>query len=302
MSRVLKILFALCLCHFSVVICAEQVSIGVLAYNGKPQALKRWQATADYLGTRIPDTRFLIKPLTHQEFQHAINKGELGFLLTNPGHYVQLEVKAGAIWLASFQTRFENRVLTRMSSVIFSLKGKGIDTLDLDKVKGKTLAAVGKDAFGGFQLAQKVFLQHAINPLKDMQVKWLGFPHTDVVNSVLLGKADIGVVRSGVLEKMAGHGLLEMSRLRILNQQVKDQFPFLHSTGLYPEWPFARLPSTDPELSKRVVLALLQMPDSNVAAIESGGTGWTIPLNYSSVHDLFKILQIDPYPPASPDA
>lgn len=301
MSKILNILCVLCVSLFPMISLAAQVSIGVLAYNGKPQALQRWQATADYLGVRIPDTRFLIKPLTHQEFQHAINKGELDFLLTNPGHYVQLEVKAGAIRLASFQTRFEDRVLTRMSSVIFSLKDKGIDTLDIEKVKGKTLAAVGKDAFGGFQLAQKVFLQHAINPLQDMQIKWLGFPHADVVHSVLSGKADIGVVRSGVLEKMAGQGLLDLSSLKILNQQVKDQFPFLHSTGLYPEWPFARLPSTDPELSKRVVLALLQMPDSNAAAIESGGTGWTIPLNYSSVHDLFKSLQIEPYPPVSPN-
>ena len=285
----------LSLCAVASLAAQQRVTIGVLAYNGKPQAMLRWQPTADYLATQIADTEFLIMPLTHEEFRHAINKDELDFLLTNPGHYVRLEVSSGATRLATFQTRFQNQVLTQMSSVIFTRKDSGIQTLD--DLKGKTLAAISKDAFGGYQLAQKVFLENKINPSKALKIKWLGFPHADIVRAVISGKADAGVVRAGILEKMSEQGALELSRLAILNNKNDKGFPFRHSTSLYPEWPIARLPSTDSNLAKQVVLALLLMPDSNEAAVASGGAGWTIPLDYSSVHDLFKVLQIEPYPP-----
>lgn len=71
------------------------VSIGVLAYNGKQQALARWQPTADYLSQKIDSRDFEIVPLTHEEFEHAINKGQLDFILTNPGalHHPGSEVR-----------------------------------------------------------------------------------------------------------------------------------------------------------------------------------------------------------------
>ena len=36
--------------------------IGVLAYNGKQQALTRWEPTADYLTQHIPQREFVIMP------------------------------------------------------------------------------------------------------------------------------------------------------------------------------------------------------------------------------------------------
>jgi len=281
-----------CFIPFAVEADEKLTTIGVLAYDGKQHAIERWQPTADYLTEKIPQYRFNIKALTHEEFQHEINKGELDFLLTNPGHYVQLAVKAGATKLVTYQKRYEDQVLTQMSSVIFSRADSGIQTLN--DLKGKTLAAVSKDAFGGFQLAQKEFLTQQIGIGDDIQIKWLGFPHGDVVKAVVTGKADGGVVRAGILEKMQGKGI-DIDSLQILNEYKNDSFPYKHSTVLYPEWPFARLPSTDSNLSKQVVLTLLQMPKDHPANLVSGGAGWTIPLDYSRVHELFKTLQIEPY-------
>ena len=281
--------------YLSAVNADEQIkTIGVLAYDGKQHAIERWQPTAEFLSEKIPEYRFNIKALTHEEFQHEINKGALDFLLTNPGHYVQLAVKAGATRLVTYQKRYEDQVLTQMSSVIFSRSDSGIKTLS--DLKGKRLAAVGKQAFGGYQLAQKEFLNQQI-AIEDMLIKWLGFPHSDIVKAVASGKADVGIVRAGVLEKMQDQGF-NIENLQILNEYKNDGFPYKHSTELYPEWPLARLPSTDSNLSKQVVLSLLQMPNDHPANIISGGAGWTIPLDYNRVHELFKTLQIEPYPPS----
>ena len=68
----------------------DKILIGVLAYDGKQQALTRWKPTADYLTQHIPARKFEIMPLTHEDFIHAINKDQLDFVLTNPGHYIAL--------------------------------------------------------------------------------------------------------------------------------------------------------------------------------------------------------------------
>ncbi len=276
---------------------AESVSIGVLAYNGKPQAVSRWQPTADYLSQHIPGQQFQVIPLTHQEFEHSINKGGLDFLLTNPGHYVRLEVAFGATRIATFKARFNDQVLTQFSSVLFARKDSNLDSLEA--LEGKTLAAVSEGAFGGFQLAQNALLDIDINVLEDMDILWLGFPHSDVVKAVLQGDADVGTVRSGVLEKMAAQGTLDMSLLNILDEKKTEGFPVKHSVNLYPEWPFAKLPDTDDALAKEVAISLFQMSQEDVATLKAGGAGWTIPLDYTAVHSVLRRLQVEPYPPVA---
>lgn len=273
----------------------QAVRVGVLAYNGEQQARARWQPTADYLARHIEGREFEIVPLTHEDFVHAINKGRLDFILTNPGHYITLEVKYGATRIATFKSRFQDQVLTRFSSVIFARKDSGLESLE--DLKGHSLAAVSNNAFGGFQLARARFLDSKIDIFEDVSLRWMGFPHTDIVRAVVEGKVDAGTVRSGVLEKMAASGEIDLSRLHILGEQTTEGFPLRHSTKLYPEWPIARLPRTDSRLATQVAITLLQMPEDAPQALASEGGGWTIPLDYLQVHELFRRLQMPPYPP-----
>jgi len=269
-------------------------AIGVLAYNGKQQALERWKPTADYLSSEINGAEFHIVPLTLDEFLHAINKDELDFVLTNPGHYVRLEVQFGVTRIVTFLSRHQDRVLKHFSSVIFTHKDSGI--VSLHGLKGRTLAAVSEDAFGGFQLARLEFENSAVDVLRDMKLLWLGFPHADIVNAVNEGRADAGTVRAGILERMAAEQLIDLDDFRVLGARQDEGFPYLHSSGLFPEWPFAKLPRTDTALSKKVAVTLLEMQADSPAALQAGGAGWTIPLNYAPVHDVLRRLQAEPYP------
>lgn len=275
---------------------ANTYSIGVLAYNGKPQAIDRWQPTATYLSANIPNAQFVVVPLTLEEGINAINKQEIDFILTNPGHYVRLEVNFGVTRIATFLNRYQAQTLKYFSAVIFTRQDSGIQTLK--DLNGKTFAAVSEDAFGGFQLAQLALQDQGIDALKDLDMKWLGFPHADIVKAVLEGRAEAGIVRSGVIEKMAAAQQLDISQIRVLAQKQTEDYPFLHSVDLYPEWPFAKLPHTATALSKAVAISLLQMREDDEAARKSGGSGWTIPLTYSSIHEVLHRLQVEPYPPS----
>lgn len=302
--RQLAMFWLLAICSFSSVVQAstiqngkEFVSIGVLAFNGKDQALKRWQNTADYLSNHIPSYQFEIVPLTHDEFVHAINKKQLNFVLTNPGHYIRLEIEFGATRIATFKSRYRDDVLTRFGSVIFVRSDSDIHSYQ--DFKGRSMAAVSEQAFGGFLLARNELLKHGLDVTSDLELKWLGFPQTDIVRAIISGEVDIGTVRSGILEKMSAMDKINLDNIRVLGAKKAEAFPLMHSTDLYPEWPIARLPNTDSKLAKEVAITLLQMPESAIPAIASGGAGWTIPLDYLDVHSLFRSLQLSPYPPVS---
>lgn len=292
-----RLFFALLIVFSSSLVLAQGVNIGVLAYNGKPQAIARWQPTADYLTQNIPQYQFNIHPLTHEEFNHSINKKSIDFILTNPGHFVLLEVEKDITSIATLVSRYENQTLNQFSAVLMARNDGSVN--ELSDLKGKTLAAVNEQAFGGFQLAQNELLNHGIDVKADLDILWLGFPHVDLVMSVLEGKADVATVRSGVLEKMIAQRKIKRSDFKILASKENKEFPFDRSFGMFPEWPFAKLPHTDLELSKKVVTTLLQMPSDDSAALIANGAGWTIPFNYASVHTILKRLKVAPYLPRS---
>ncbi|MFT5398763.1 MAG: ABC-type phosphate/phosphonate transport system substrate-binding protein [Gammaproteobacteria bacterium] len=268
--------------------------IGVLAYNGQEQALKRWKPTADYLTEQIPSQHFEIIPMSHQEFNHAINKNQIDFILTNPGHYINLEVQFGATRIGTFESRYLNNAYTEFGSVIFTRSDSGIN--NYEDLRGHSLGAVSELAFGGFQLARSELMDFDLDVYSDVNLRWLGFPQTDIVHAVLSGQIDAGTVRSGILEKMSSLGKIDLADIRVLGTRQSPSFPLLHSTRLFPEWPIAKLPGTNSVIAKKVAITLLQMPEEAPPAVASSGAGWTIPLDYMQVHELFRKLKIEPYP------
>jgi diguanylate cyclase (GGDEF)-like protein/PAS domain S-box-containing protein len=125
-----------------------------------------------------------------------------------------------------------------------------------------------------------------------------GETHDAVVYAVRGGKVDAGTVRTDTLERMADEGAIDLADFRVINQAptlAGSGFPFLRSTPLYPEWPFAALASTPEELSQTVAIALMSMPLDSEAARASVSAGWGVPLNYQPVHDLLKRLRTGIY-------
>jgi signal transduction histidine kinase len=117
----------------------------------------------------------------------------------------------------------------------------------------------------------------------------------EVVQAVGSGKVDAGAVRTDMLERMMSDGEISLSDFKVLNAKTSDGFPFLHSSQLYPEWPFIKMKGSDETLAELVALALLQMPNKHPAAIAGKYIGWTVPLDYQPVHDLLRDLRIGPY-------
>ncbi len=272
-----------------------EMKIGVLAFRGEDDAIERWSPTARYLGERVNGYRFEIVPLSLDGMSTEVANDRLDFILTNTGNYVVLENAYGISRLATLKVRHLGEEFTQFGAVIFTRAGR--ENLNrLEDIAGNSMMAVSRNAFGGFQMAWRELIDTGVDPFSDLsRLRFIGFPQDDIVHSVIEGRIDVGTVRSGTLERMAADGMIDIDQVKVLGARDSEAFPFLHSTRLYPEWPFAKARTTPEKLAQRVAVALLEMEPESEPARQAFVAGWTIPLDYGPVHELFRELEIGPY-------
>lgn len=274
---------------------AEPIRIGVLAFRPKPQTLAQWQPLAVALKKAMPERDFVIESFTDQELENAVASRQLDFVLTNPGHYIRLAKRSGlSAPLATLALNEDGQPVTVFGGVIFSLAGK-TNINKLSDVKGKTIAAISPDSLGGYQTQLYTLSQAGVSIPNDAKLITTGMPHDNVVNAIMTGKADVGFVRTGVLEAMSREGKLDMKQIKVINQQNLPDFPVQVSTRLYPEWAFAALPHIDENLARHVAAALFELEENTAAVNAIGIHGFVVPADYSPVIDLLKELRAPPF-------
>jgi ABC-type phosphate/phosphonate transport system substrate-binding protein len=122
---------------------SNSYTVGVLAFRGEEKALKRWVPTAEYLNQQIPGSQFNILPLGLEELRLAVEKKQIYFLLTNTGHYVELEVFYGVSRIATVKNDIDGQVYTSFGAVIFTRADRA-DIKKLADLKGKRFEIEGK--------------------------------------------------------------------------------------------------------------------------------------------------------------
>ncbi|MEN8109065.1 MAG: PhnD/SsuA/transferrin family substrate-binding protein [Pseudomonadota bacterium] len=273
----------------------EICSIGVLAHRGPETAIRMWTPTIDYLSSQIAGYEFRLVPLTLEGMHEAEERGELDFILTNPGHYVELESHHG---ISRIITLLNDRLgaPSRMFGAVIFTRAHRNDIRSLADLKGKAFAAVAEAAFGGFQMAWRELKEAGVDPFTELsELRFMGFPQDEIVYAVRDGLVDAGTVRTGILERLADQGAINLEDFNVLNPQMSEDFPLLRSTRLYPEWAFAKTTTAPDALARDVAIALLQMTRDDPATQAGRYIGWTVPLDYHRVHELFQELGIGPY-------
>jgi two-component system sensor histidine kinase TtrS len=273
---------------------AEEVKIGVLSHRGDQVTRDMWGPTADYLSSIIPGHEFSIRPLNFDEVNPAVEAGVVDFVLVNPGIYVNLEVNYRVSRIATLYNRRNDVPYKIFGGVIFARKDN-TEIKTLEDLRGHSFMAVDSTSLGGFQMAMREMIAIGIDPYRDLESLEFGGIHDLVVMSVLQGEVDVGTVRTDILERMAAAGTIDINGFHIINPQQVEEFPFALSTRLYPEWPFSKVAHTPDSLAQQVAIALLQMPNDHPAALAGKYAGWTIPLDYQPVHELFRELNLPPY-------
>lgn len=267
------------------------VKIGVLAKRGAPKAMKKWGATGAYL-SKVLGQKVTILPLKFTAIEPAVKNGMIDFILANSAFYVVMEKQFGVKAVATLINSRKGKALKTFGGVILVKKDSPIKTIA--DMKGKKFMCVKYSSFGGAQMAWRLMVEKGVNPKTDCAAFLQGGKHDNVVLAVKNGAADAGTVRSDTMERMQDEGKIKMSEFRIIHQ-VKDDFPFVHSTRLYPEWPMAACAKTDPGLAKKVGQALMDMKADSQAAKSAKIVGWDKPADYSQVKECLKAIKYGPF-------
>jgi two-component system sensor histidine kinase TtrS len=276
------------LLHASAVCAAEAVRVGVFSYQGAERAESDWASTFKHLRKTLPQYSFYAMPGDLKTLTDDVAANRLDFIITNPGHYVELEAEYGAARIATVEIQGGPVPSEAVGAVIFTRAAR-TDIASLHDLRGKRLAAVAAETFG-FRQAWREMLKEGVDPFSNLaELSFTGFPVKRVVDAVRDGTSDAGVVRTCVLEEMVAKGLARADEFHVVAAHTIPGLGCQTSTRLYPDWPFVKLSHTSATLAKQVARALLSMP------VEANRQDWTVPVDYHSVLDLYYDLQIGPY-------
>lgn len=259
--------------------------IGVLAYLDAEAAISEWSPVVRRLRAAMPGRSISLLQLDHRGLRDVAATSGIDFVITNPGHYVELEAALGASRILTLDPGPAPSAERAIGSAVIAPVGRE-DLRTLEDLRGQRVAVVAREGFGGFQLVWRELKALGLDPAGDFAaLQVVGLPMNRVFDAVARGEADAGIVRSCLLESRPEW----RSAFRVLGARSEPGFPCATSTRLYPDWPLATLRHTPPELAKEVAIALLAMTEAE------DGMAWAVPADYQVVHELFRELEIGPY-------
>lgn len=266
----------------------------VLAFRPKALVEAKWQGFPDYLSAHL-GRPVALQVLSLKELDEAVAAGKVDVVLTNSGDYVLLKYRFGlSAPLATMVTRDEGRAMTRFGGVIFTRSdARKVNTLA--DLAGRRVVAVDVHSLGGYQMQAMEMVLAGLDPPAGKGLDLTGMPQDKVVEAVLQARADVGFVRTGVLEHLAAERRLDPARVKVINAQRPGAFPYLLSTRLYPEWPVAVMPHVDAALAAKLTVALLSLRPADPAAQQAGIEGFTVPADYAGVEDVLRRLRMAPF-------
>ncbi|MEC7727326.1 MAG: diguanylate cyclase [Pseudomonadota bacterium] len=271
----------------------ETLTLGVFAYRPDDVLRERYQPLTDYL-TLETGIQIELEILNQENMSRAIAANRLDFFLTNPSHFLLIRSERSLTGvLATLVRRSGQSATGSLGGVIFT-RAERDDIEQLADIRDKTIASPGVHFLGGYQTQVLELMDAGIDIRRVNLIRFMG-THDRVVRSVLSGDADVGFIRTSILEQMAQEDPDLFTRVKVLNRQRLAGFPYVVSTRLYPEWPVVALPHVNERAVRRIASALFAIEPEDEVALSVGISGFSPPADYQSVEYLARTLRVPPY-------
>ena len=272
---------------------SQKLVLGVYQYQTKDAVMEQYQDFANYLSNALPNHDIDLQVYSQKELLNAIQKNQVHLLLISPSLYevVRSKITINGI-TATQQVDYDGHLLDQLGGVIFTQKNNKKVQKITDLV-GQKIAIPSRNNTGAYRIPLYELYK------ADIDYKSLDFievgDNDSVVKSVLSGKADVGFVRTGIIEKWHTSHKLNLDDIRVINAQNPSKFPQLLSTELYPEWPFIILPGLDENLNRDISVALFALRSDNPAAKQAGIAGFVAPRDYLPFENVLRTLKVAPF-------
>lgn len=265
----------------------EIIRIGVSEFAERSINLALLPPTIKAIQDGVGKERVEVKTLSVSRLQEAVRAGKIDIVISSAGTFRRLAIAGTGIRdLATISSERAPNPNYADGSVFFTLASRS-DITTVPSMRGLNVAAMHAFAFSGWQIASGELFKRGYNPDHFFsRVAFYGHDAMAVVNAVLAGHEDVGVVRTCFLEDIG----IDMAKIKVIGAQPSEgKINCVRSTSLYPNWTVSTLPSTPPEVSRKITAILLQMPN-----IESG-LHWSVATDFRGIDQLFWDLKIGPY-------
>jgi two-component system, LuxR family, sensor histidine kinase TtrS len=266
---------------------AETFDFGVNAPSGALVAQKQWMPLAKYLSEKTGHT-FNILPLDPKKIEEAVKTAQADFALANPVGAAALIHNGSAKNIA---TMLEGDQGSQFGGVIFTKAG-GPSTLA--ELKGKRILVYQRTSAGAYVFQMAHLKQAGINAA-DLTFLPDAKTQNDIVLAVQAGVADVGFVRTGILEKMAKDGKVSMADFVIIDKK-NDSFPLVHTTDLYPEWQIVVSTKGDGmAVADSLAKALMTLKETDEAAQSAHIKGFSEPQSMDGIVKAMTDAKVPPF-------
>lgn len=267
--------------------------LGVYSYQSTETVKAQYQGFSDYLSENIDGASVQLEVMGATELRLAVRNGEIDLIFPNPSLYeiIRNESEIGGV-LATVEMLRNEQASSMLGGVMFSLSDRD-DLINIHNLEGKMIAIPTLNNTGAYRVPLYEMVQSGVN--RDA-LRFVQTGNNDsVVRAVLDGKADVGFVRTGILENWIVKGRLDPGQVKIINAKQAPDFPYFLSTELFPEWPFLVSSHVDHDIVRQIIVALFSLDKEHPAAKQARIAGFVPPVDYLPLERLFRKLRLFPY-------
>ncbi len=271
----------------------QTVRLGVMSFEGT-QGFTTHIADEDallamvpnWLSRQMPHVRFETKYYRMNDLMRAVKNKKVDVFLGSSGLFWQMK-QAGARDLATIVSNQNPDPNEGVAGVIFVKKSRE-DLKSLEDLRGLRASSGLPNMFLATQLAFASIAQAGYDPDRFFEsVVRHDLPYPHVIEDVMSGRSDVGVLRACVLESEWPEWEKD---LKVISPKVDNAFHCARSTEAYPNWTMAAVSGFNPELSRAIAVALLTMPPT-----ENGGYHWSLATEFERVDTVSRLLKTDSY-------
>ncbi|CAM9117981.1 unnamed protein product, partial [Chrysoparadoxa australica] len=248
-----------------------------------------WDSTfGDYLNNTAGvdlDVSFEVVALEFEDVVQAYDEQAIDFLFANPGMISCAQAAVGARPILALRNIRRGYELNEFGGLIFTRADRD-DISSIDDLAGKKIEAVSTVGLGAFQLQWDYVTQQGVRLFVDCEQVIFSYNQKDIVRDVVAGVADVGFVRTDLIDQMVESGDINAADIKVLDPKVIEGFPFDVTTGLVPEWHIAALMHVPDAVVAAVATALSQISSTDPEAVAGGYS------KFDPAHSLVSLLRL----------
>ncbi len=206
----------------------KEIKMGVVPYKSPREIVTIYAPIASLLTKELGINVRVVTAVGFNQYMQRIYNKQYDIIVLGSTFYFKANERAGYEAIARGYPPFHCGIIVRKDSGI----------VDLNKLKGKRMAAVNIMDRGGYKLQKRALKKIGINPEADLDLHFRG-KHDAVIYAVLNGEDDAGAIRLDAMQKPSF-------------ASVRNKLRIIYTSPENPQFPFAVHKDMDPELRLKI--------------------------------------------------